>query len=159
MQGLPWQTWTRCLKSDIAFISPKLSTLAVIKKHSQINEYFAFPVQPFNGFAWRIEIPLLLPELVASWVSNTWSSFPWFSFSIHAVTSSDDACIAVNCLVQPNATNYNHNIAESAIKKKFLDRLTWNPNDYYEINILDQFCLSLLLFHRGKVHIGEALPN
>lgn len=88
-------TCTRCLKSENPFISPRFRTLAVIKKHSQINGYLAEP-------------PKLLPELLASWdCSNRFSPsllvpltspFPGLFFINHSATSSDEACKAVNSL-------------------------------------------------------------
>lgn len=92
------QTWEICLKSDIAFINPRLSTLAVMKKHSQINEKFSF-------FEHLTKAVLSLPELVASCDSTKrapplelfWSH-SLFMLSIQDETSSDEAFIAVKSL-------------------------------------------------------------
>jgi hypothetical protein len=100
------QTWAICLKSDRAFISPRLSTLAVMKKHSQINEKFSFfenldrdpPLE-------RREAVPFLPELVASCDPTKQSSLVvvfWacslFMLSIKDETSSEEAFIAVKSL-------------------------------------------------------------
>lgn len=110
-------TWTRFLKSENAFSNPKLSTLAVMKKHSQMNGYLAFWLQLDIGLVlWRRETSFaLLPELVASWdFSNRFSTslllaetsaFPGLTLFIQSETSSDDACRAVSPLVHVHHQN------------------------------------------------------
>lgn len=160
-------TWTKCLKSENAFKRPKLSTLAVIKKHSQINEYFVFSARA--EFSFDSSPKLLLPELLASWdcCKRFWSSLYWlvapvvagFLLLSHSVTSSDDAWRAVNPLKQ----NHDQKLPIGRCMKfpweiQYLQHkaLTLASSGLSSAHILHQFYPFLLNLHLKMAHINEA---
>lgn len=143
-------TCTKCLKSENAFNKPKFSTLAVIKKHSHMKGYLVFSLFDL-AFVVEDSIVALLPELEASWDCSKrlslslncpeLSVFNWVPLLIHSVTSSDEACRAVNPLTvtQPHLRKIvlgQLSITRSARKQK---PLTLAPSGYHNIHILDQF--------------------
>lgn len=116
-------TWTKDLNSDNALISPKLSTLAVMKKHSQMNGNFTLSddadTMLFSGedcelvvIKAEVDCELFVIEVEGSSACKrrisscsrscvTWrkpSVREWLPLSTHLAISSEVVRIAVNPL-------------------------------------------------------------